>query len=304
MMQPVSISDKSLFDRYLLQNSQRTVEFGFACLYAWAHKSQLGYSVWQDWLLTCNRQNGAFWLMPYGPADCRDAVVHCMKLHDESFSLPFCLSGVTDSGKDYLESVFPRQFQFTEMPDRFDYLYRTSDLCELTGKRYHSKRNHINRFKQQYGDRAETEAIHAGNLPEIRAFENEWRRDKSKNGSGETPASYISLQDEEEALRRLLPNLDPLGAKGRLLRLDGHVVAFTVGAPIGTDTMDILCEKAILHIGGAYQFINQLFAQNECTGYTYINREEDMGLPGLRKAKLSYYPVELLRKYTARRCTP
>jgi hypothetical protein len=198
--------------------------------------------------------------------------------------------------------TFPGQFQFSETPDSADYLYRTSDLSTLTGKRYHGKRNHINRFLQKYGSRIESEPVTASNLPDIWAFESVWRREKSENRSDEQFVPRISLEDEEKALHRLLPNLEFLGGNGRLLRLDGQVIAYTAGTPIGSDTMDIMCEKAFRHIPGAYQYISQLFVQNECAEYTYINREEDMGLPGLKKAKLSYHPVELLTKYKARWC--
>lgn len=293
-MQPITPSDRLLFERYLTLEPERTVEYCFASLYAWSHKSFDRYAVWRDWLLLSIKDPLAeTWLMPYGPPDARDAVMSCKATHDAANpDIPFRMTQLTERSKARLTEWFGDHFHFCKLHGASDYLYKTDDLVHLAGKKFHGKRNFVNRFRAAYAGRYSHEPITLELLDEVWAFERQWARHNNL-------IANISLRDEAVTLRLLLMNMDALGATGRLLRVDGTIVAFTIGAPCGLDTTDIICEKADYSIAGAYQMINQLYAEHDCATRPYINREEDMGLEGLRKAKQSYNPVELLTKYEA-----
>ena len=191
-----------------------------------------------------------------------------------------------------VDKVFPNTFDYKLNRSVSDYIYTTEKLRGLKGKKLQSKRNHINRFMR----------------------ENEWKY-KSLTNNPELVAECKSMLDkwmeislEEDpsliydnfATILMLENFDYLNLRGGVICVNNEMVAFTIGEPLTKDTIVVHVEKAFTSIHGAYTIINQQFAINETEGYTYINREEDMGVENLRKAKLSYQPDILLEKYNAR----
>ncbi|MCL2547168.1 MAG: phosphatidylglycerol lysyltransferase domain-containing protein [Oscillospiraceae bacterium] len=295
-IKPITPEDRPLFEQYMRQNPEPTVEYSFPWLYIWSERWWQGYTIWRDWLLlNAHGQDGEeYWAMPYGPLDCREAVLACKEMHARRYpEQPFAMVYITERSKALLQAWFSNAMSFEIEDGLSDYLYNVEDLAHLRGKKYHSKRNHVNRFMAAYDRRYSHEPITVENLDEIYQFEKCWVR---RNKTSETEDS---LRAESAATRALLANLDTLDAKSRLLRVDGKVIAFTIGAPCGDNAMDIMCEKADYDYAGAYQTINKLFALHDCVGKQYINREEDLGIEGLRKAKLSYNPVRLIDKYEA-----
>lgn len=170
-----------------------------------------------------------------------------------------------------------------ELRDNFDYLYKREDLVNLKGKKYHSKRNHISIFDKTYN--WVYEDITRENFDEVLEFSKEWYNENKND----------SLKAELQGLKKIFNYFDYLGAKGGLIRVDGKIVAYTLGTPINKNVFDINFEKALKNYNGAYTVINREFASRLTT--EYINREDDIGIPGLRKAKMSYYPSKLLKKY-------
>ena len=194
-----------------------------------------------------------------------------------------------EKDKAVLEELYPERFTFTEDRDSFDYIYSREDLVLLSGKKYHSKRNHIAFFeKQEY----QYEELNDKNLSECLSMNAVWIEKNSDK-------FYDGIDKEQWALTRAFEHYDELGYKGALLRRDGQVVAFTLGEEMNDNMFCTHFEKAFSDIRGAYPTINREFAKRTLTGYKYINREEDTGDEGLRKAKLSYKPVKLLVKYKA-----
>jgi hypothetical protein len=188
------------------------------------------------------------------------------------------------------------------MPDIFDYkfnrsvsdyIYSSEKLVNLTGKKLQSKRNHINRFKREneweYGSLSGNPSL----IKECKEMLDQWME---INMADKDP----SLVYDDVATTLMLDNFEYLGLKGGVIRVRGKIVAFTIGEPLTRDTFVVHVEKAYTSIHGAYSIINQQFAEHETTGFTYINREEDMGFENLRNAKLSYQPDILLEKYNAR----
>lgn len=198
--------------------------------------------------------------------------------------------GLIESEKNLLESEFPGKFAFYPSRNSFDYIYRVSDLASLSGKKYHSKRNHISYFKKNYN--WTYEEIDISNLSDCIEMNEKWYMmniDKDPEG----------IIAEREVLQLAFENYEKFSFKGGILRVDGKAIAFTFGEQLNETTFVTHFEKAFSDIRGAYPMINMLFAQNTISDYEFVNREDDIGSEGLRKAKLSYYPEILLEKYTA-----
>ncbi len=189
-----------------------------------------------------------------------------------------------------LEQWYPGRFQIAYDRDSADYVYETEKLTTLAGKKLHGKRNHINKFKENYPGWV-YEPVGAGNVEECFQMALKWREEAECEQDEEKRAEMCVTLN---ALRLF----EELGLKGGLLRAEpeGEVLAFTIGEPLNPDTFVVHIEKAFAGIQGAYPMINQQFVIHEAQGYQYVNREEDTGAEGLRKAKLSYRPVFLVEK--------
>ncbi len=184
---------------------------------------------------------------------------------------------------------FGEDYELIPERDAFDYIYLQEDLANLSGKKYHSKRNHISAFSKQYD--WEFRKITKDNIPDVLECAEEWYKQNSERFDEH-------MQCEKDGIKLILSNMEMLEVKGGAIYIDGKVVAFTLGSPINRDIFDIHIEKALPQYVTAYTVINNEFAKT-LTDYKYINREDDLGLEGLRKAKLSYKPHILLKKYSA-----
>lgn len=196
-----------------------------------------------------------------------------------------------DSKIEEFKEILGESYDISPVRDAFDYIYLREDLVNLSGKKYHGKRNHISAFKKQFNWRFE--AITQDNKDEVLDCAEKWYGENADRMD-----EYMAI--EMEGIKTILENMSVLKAQGGAIYVDDQVVAFTLGSPINDNIFDIHIEKALKDYATAYTVINNEFAKT-LDGYKYINREDDMGLPGLRKAKLSYKPEILLQKY---RCKP
>ena len=172
--------------------------------------------------------------------------------------------------------------------DRYDYIYCRTDLATLHGKHLDGKRNHIRRFRTQHPD-FEYRPLMPEFFDECRRLTEIWQEEKGGNDT---------IHAEKQVMETIYSNWDALGMIGGSIFVDGRMVAFAYGSAVTTDTFDVCVEKADRHVEGAFAIINQQFAEHLPEQYVYLNREEDMGIPGLRQAKLSYHP-EILLTYNA-----
>ena len=168
--------------------------------------------------------------------------------------------------------------------DQYDYIYRRTDLATLHGKHMDAKRNHIHRFRAAHPD-FEYRPLTPEFFDECRRLTEIWQEEK---GGSDT------INAEKQVMETIFSNWEALGMIGGSIIVDGRMVAFTYGSAVTTDTFDVCVEKADRHVEGAFAIINQQFAEHLPEQYIYLNREEDMGIPGLRQAKLSYHPEILL----------
>ncbi len=228
---------------------------------------------------------------------------------DMTFSLPFgdnFLKGIDlirkYSGKEYppfwlQEGERMKRFceymgdcyEITESRDDFDYLYEQTALAELSGKKYHAKRNHIASFSKKVS--WQYRPLTDENADEISRCAEEWYQE---NHAENNPR----LQAERQGIDTMLTHRTRLGVKGGAIVVNGRIVAFTLGTALNDRVFDIHIEKALSDFAEAYTVINHEFAKT-LTDFQYINREDDMGLEGLRRSKLSYHPAFLLKKYVA-----
>lgn len=183
--------------------------------------------------------------------------------------------------------------------DDFEYIYSRKDLAELRGKKYHSKRNHIASFCRATD--YSYSSLEPKDMPEIIKLADLWREYELSTISpdDENASGYIkSINSENSAIKSILPLMNEYSFSGGVIRINGEIAAFCFGSPINSKVFDVHVEKASPKYRDCYAVINKEFANHLPENFIYINREDDMGLSGLRKAKLSYHPEILLKKYT------
>ncbi len=206
---------------------------------------------------------------------------------------------VTDKNREDIERDFPDQFEFTEDTGSFDYIYDIEALATLKGKKLAKKRNHINGFLNTYSD-WHIEEIGFDNLPKCRDFITMWYYEKIQR---EDETAIDSLLAEKNSLFNVIENYDSVKADGIALFVGNEIAAITIGQRISRHTYDVVFEKANEDIKGAYNMVNREFAKlinEKYPNVKYFNRENDLGIEGLRHAKMSYRPAIILKKYTAK----
>lgn len=283
----IALSDKELIEGFYRQEKLRNCEATFANNYLWAPHYEIRYAVVEGMLVFLSDEASFSVSFPVGAGDLRKTVDMLLAYFSEK-GKPFKMHLVSPTQFEKLETLYPGRFQVAYDRDLADYVYESERLLTLSGKKLHAKRNHINKFKETYPD-WQYESITEENTGECLEMAQAWRVlngcDEDENKHAEFCVTLNALK-----LRR------ELGLKGGLLRADGRVVAFTLGEAVGDDTFVVHIEKAYADVQGAYPMINQQFVAHEGAAYRYINREEDTGAEGLRKAKLSYYPDRMLEK--------
>lgn len=287
---PIELADKERVQRYTLSSWRQNCDLSFANLYSWRFYYHTQIAEWRNFLLFRFQVDDCqlAYMMPIGDGSLKP-VVEAMMEDARLQGAPFLMLGVCAGTRAELESEFPEQFEFRLDRDYFDYIYLRTDLATLRGKRFQPKRNYVNRFKAAYPDYRYMPLTPAL-VQECLRLENDWRKTRD-NGDEQM------LQDECRSMTAALQHMDELDIQGGVLWVDGHIVAFTYGAPINAETFDTCVEKADAGVAGAYAMINYEFANHVPSQFLYLNREEDLGLEGLRKSKLSYQPFRLLEKY-------
>jgi hypothetical protein len=285
------LQDKPRADKIFYNLDYLGCEYSFGNIYIWRkyYKSKLAFDD-NFILLKATYGENSMYLFPAGTGNIK-AIIELLMQDAEQNGHEFLLSGLTPNIIEQLEVLYPNKFEYTPVRDGFDYVYNAEDLLNLAGKKYHSKRNHIARFKE-LGEWS-FEDISNENLAQCKKMSDEWC---IMNECSEDNA----LKAEACAVREAFNNYNELGFTGGLLKLDGRIIAFSIGERLGRNNFVVHIEKAFFNINGAYTMINQQFAQHFYNGFTYVNREEDMGLAGLRKSKSSYYPSILLEKSIAK----
>lgn len=289
---PITIADKTLYKHYLLTESERGCEYSFANLFIWGRQQA---AVLHNHLVIFSQfDRRSVYPYPMGSGDKRpvlDAIIADAKER----GIPCRITGLNAKEKLLLEEMYPNRFRFHNARDSFDYVYDINDLADLKGGKYQRKRNHYKQFCKNYPDYT-VEALNEKNLPQVRLMLNQWFETIMQENSNE------DFHMERVALSKALDNYKELGMDGLLLKNNEVILAVTLGSQLSDNTFDVHFEKAPRDINGAYTAINYEFARYLRSKYPalqFLNREDDMGLEGLRKAKERYYPHHMIEKYWA-----
>lgn len=287
----ITLKDKELIQSFTLNSHRKNCDLSFSNLYSWRFMYHTKFAIMDEFLLLrFYADEELVYMMPIGQGNLNKALEALIE-DAEQQGKPFCMLGVCVEMKADIEVAMPDKFTFTSDSNYADYIYLRENLATLSGKKLQSKRNHINKFRKTYTN-YEYKPITPELIPECLVLEAEWCK---ANNCHEQEA----LAAERRSLTYALKHFEELGLTGGILHVDGKIVAFTFGMPINNETFDVCVEKANTEIEGAYTMINYEFVNHIPEQYIYINREEDLGLEGLRKAKQSYHPEILLEKCIA-----
>ena len=282
------LEDGELITSYFEKAPSRSCERTFVNVYLWSRHYRVKYAVIGDALVFRSDENGTAFAYPAGEKENIRRAVGYLTQYCKDRGIPLVFYNVTPEMFSQLEEWYPGRFTVEYNRDYADYVYETEKLATLAGKKLHGKRNHINKFKTLYPDWT-YESLSDDNVEDCFQMALEWR---NQNGCEDDPEKNAEMCVTLNSLRLY----KELGLKGGVLKAGGRIVAFTVGEPLCDDTFVVHIEKAFPDVDGAYPMINQQFVQHECMDYKYVNREEDTGAEGLRKAKLSYKPAFLEEK--------
>lgn len=294
LFREITLEDRAQVEACARARNDHLCEHCFVDLFIWRGHYETRICFYKDFLLVKMKtlhDGRTMYLAPIGKGDLADAV-HMIEQDAAAQGVPFAMCSIAETLKTQLEALFPDRYTYTADPGAADYIYLSEKLQTLSGKKLQSKRNMVNRFSAAYEGRWSYEDITDENRHDAFSFHIKWCQ---QNGCMRDNAFW----GETCAIGIALNHLEPLRIRGGLLRLDGDVIAFTLGCQSTDDMYVVQIEKADHEIAGAYQMINQQFVKRNCKDVMYVNREEDLGLPGLRKAKQSYYPVMMGVKYCA-----
>jgi uncharacterized protein len=288
---PIELNDKKVIDPILEQYQPETSELTFTNLFIWRNYYGIQWSKYQDWLLFLYtaQSESIYALPPIGPSPRIEVCRMLLKwLHNET-GIP---NPYLDRADARLVTELRQTPEFNIQPirEQFDYVYLTTDLIKLAGDKYHKKKNHINKFLRSYS--FAYEPMQETYLQQCLTLADTWC-------GARHCAEDFGLAGEWDAIKdiiRYYPELQPQ-LQGAVILIENQVAAFTFGEILNSETAVIHIEKANPAIPELYAVINQQFCEHTWQQVPDINREQDLGEPGLRQAKLSYHPTRLVEKY-------
>ena len=288
----LKLSQKDAYDQILLACPGRSCEYSFANMYLWGRQETVFFP---DCVGFFSHFHGkSIYPYPMGNGD-RKAVLEAVIRDARERGIPCRISSMTKAEAEELEAWFPGTFLIRTDRDGFDYVYAIDDLADLKGRKFQKKRNHLNRFRAEHPE-AVCVPLDGEHLGPARDMVDSWFRQRI----AEDPHGEYLL--EQVAISRAFQHFKALEMEGLMLLDGGEVLAVTLGSRLSKDTIDVHFEKAREDVEGAYAAINCEFARYLRDKYPeikFLNREDDMGLEGLRKAKLSYQPHHFEEKYWA-----
>lgn len=288
---PLTLADKPIVEQFTLKSECRNCDLNFMNLMSWRFLYDTEIAVVRGWLVFRFYADGHLaYQIPVGEGQWAD-ILPLMIEDARHMGHPFLLLGVCQRFVDELERDFPDYFQFVVKREYADYVYSRESLATLAGKKLQSKRNFVNRFVREHPNYS-YRPLEEADIPLCLSLEEQWQQYKEEEG--QRTSAY---DNELRSMRYVFDHWKELGGRGGILMDGSEVLAFTFGAPINYDTFDVCVEKADARVEGAYAMINREFVRHLPPEYILINREEDLGIEGLRKAKLSYQPQVLLLKH-------
>ncbi|MGN0704821.1 MAG: DUF2156 domain-containing protein [Lentihominibacter sp.] len=298
----ITIDNREILEEYLNGYEYKTSGLSFSAQYMWRDINMFSWDIIGDYMCISGishleLEDGIILPFMFPPLtrtgeydkDSLRETIFRAKEHFEKKGQPFSLRLVPFHLMEIIKEACPEMIFKDDRPN-YDYIYLTQDLIELKGRAYHSKKNHLNYFLKTYD--YEYIEMTSDMADDAMKFIAEF------NARKEVPEHEMEmLRMEEQAMEDVFRNLEKVGYSAGAILIDGKIEAIAIGGQLGRNTITEHVEKANVNYRGLYQAINNEFCRNVASKAKYINREEDMGIPNLRKAKLSYKPVKLLEKY-------
>ena len=280
---PITLENKELYQQYLLDGINRNCAYSFANLYLWGRQKA---TILHGHLAIFSQfHQRSVYPFPVGNGDKKE-ILDALIADAKERGIPCRITNLDENGIQTLKTLYPDQFYFHSDLGNFDYVYDINDLADLRGRKYQKKRNHCNHFRAEYPNYT-VKPLSEENLSSVNDMVENWYKERLlENPNGD----YLM---EHAALVKALQHFRALEMEGLVLSIENEVIAFTLGSRLSHDTFDVHFEKAKNNINGAYAIINQEFAlyiRNKYPDICFLDREEDMGIEGLRIAKQRYFP--------------
>lgn len=285
----LTLEDKPLIDSYIKPLKFLTCEYSFTTLYIWRTAMDVQYCIYKGALIIrkLDKEKGYFFMQPVGyKEEDLQEIVDTLVEYKKEHHMEYLFQNIEEPFLSKLKDIQGHHYIIEIEENNFDYIYETDKLIDLPGRKLASKRNHINKFISTYNYRIDD--ITSENAWECIEASRVWCKDNDCTG-------FLSY--EMSSIADMLTNKNKLDYYGIAVYVDNEISAFTIGEKANDDMAIIHIEKAFSDISGIYAFINKTFAEKYFRNVRFINREDDMGLEGLRKAKESYHPFKLEYKY-------
>jgi len=287
-----TIQDRKIFSKLQSSFDDISSESAFGTLYLWSEAYNINVCEAEGIFFKKMESNIPLYEFPRGISSEKqlEQSIDLLRLDSLKHDKNLHLTELVDKEVEILKKVFPGKFLYTDDRNNYEYIYKISDLANLKGKKYHSKKNHVLKFQKSYNWKY-TPLIYENKEESLKFFK-KWFLLNSKS-------KMIDSLKEYSAIKKAINNYNSLDLVGGLIYVNNEIVACTIGEKINSKVLLVHFEKALSEFEGSYSIINNEFCKSFESEFEFVNREEDMGIPGLRKSKLSYKPSILLKKYTA-----
>ena len=284
------IEDKSWFNETLKNSGEMGYEYAFGSVIIWSSVYNTTICKYKDFIFIARNHEANPSYFICGNGNLKDAI-EALEGYVKENKRKLIIRGITKEKREQIENLMPGKFVFEEGREYWNYIYNVKALAELKGKKLRNKRNHVYKFCKLY--KYESVDIDRENINECKSLSDKWFEQNKDIKTGNIMSEVLSLEN-------CFKYYEDLNFKGIMIKVDGRPIAFTIGEAINSRVFVTHFEKALVEYEGSYNIINQEFAKVlEKDGYELVNREEDLGIEGLRKAKTSYRPEILLEKYMA-----
>nr|WP_156987463.1 phosphatidylglycerol lysyltransferase domain-containing protein [Paeniclostridium sordellii] len=292
LFKEIDIDSKQVLDKYFELVDYEACEYCFTTLYMWKELYNTKYYVEKDFAIVAGEyENKGFLILPLASKENMYKAFDFIIKYFEKSGRKIFLKAISKEVVNYLRKEYEDRFIYIEERNNFDYIYEGESLRTLSGRKNQKKRNHLNSFIKEYGDRVEYRKLSERDFEDCKNVMSKWLADKGEDSE---------FDSEVRAIKRIFDNYDKLKDKIKIagIYIDSKLEAFSIGEMLNKDMAVIHIEKANSDIRGLYPYINKEFLVNEFSDVKFVNREEDLGIEGLRKAKLSYHPIKFAEKYT------
>lgn len=288
----IKIEDKKIINEYFSVFNSEVSELSFTNLYAWREKYGFKYDIIEGflWIMNQTTEGKVYFSPPIGDYN-KDfhKSIEKLKEYCNREKHDFIIKKASETVKDQIIIDNAFEYEIQTNRDASDYLYLFDDLIELKGNKYHKKKNRINKFLKSY-DEWSYEVIDASNKDACRIFANQWCEENNCD-------AIENLRYERKAIKEVLDYYETLDCQGGIIRVNDAIAGFTISEKLNDETLVIHFEKADTQYNGIYNILSNEHLKHIGQAFTYVNREQDLGIEGLRRSKMSYHPIQLVHKY-------